>query len=252
MVAWNPWLTGHQSSLFLHHHILLCVSLLKVFPGCLCLFSYSSKIYQSYWIRAHPNRGWPHLNLITSTKTLLPNKVTVTNTEGQDFKNISGENWNWNVQSCPTLCNPTVYSLPGSCIRGILQARILEWVAIPSLGDLPDPGIEPRSPALKADALVSEPPGLGVRVEDGTHTIQHMTLRIRQALKVDLFLTTCLILGISWTVDSASLKWCAHSVDKGCPTLYDPMDYTTPGSSVHGISQERILEWVRWLALKLL
>ena len=29
----------------------------------------------------------------------------------------------------------------------------------PSPGDLPDPGIEPRSPALQADALTSEPPG---------------------------------------------------------------------------------------------
>ena len=29
----------------------------------------------------------------------------------------------------------------------------------PSLGDLPDPGIEPRSPALQADSLLSEPPG---------------------------------------------------------------------------------------------
>ena len=29
-----------------------------------------------------------------------------------------------------------------------------------------------------------------------------------------------------------------------CPTLCDPMDYSLPGSSVHGIFQERILEWV--------
>ena len=43
---------------------------------------------------------------------------------------------------------------------GILQARILEWVAISLLqGDLPNPGIEPRSPALQADALPAEPPG---------------------------------------------------------------------------------------------
>ena len=35
------------------------------------------------------------------------------------------------TQSCPTLCNPMGYSLPGSSIHGILQARILEWVAIP-------------------------------------------------------------------------------------------------------------------------
>ena len=42
---------------------------------------------------------------------------------------------------------------------GILQARILEWVAIPSpAGDLPNPGIEARSPTLQADSLLSEPP----------------------------------------------------------------------------------------------
>ena len=46
------------------------------------------------------------------------------------------------TQSCLTLCDPMDYSLPGSSVRGIFQARILEWVAIPSLGDLPDPGIE--------------------------------------------------------------------------------------------------------------
>ena len=34
-------------------------------------------------------------------------------------------------QLCPTLCNPVDCSLPGSSVRGILQARILEWVAIP-------------------------------------------------------------------------------------------------------------------------
>ena len=35
------------------------------------------------------------------------------------------------TQSCPTLCNPIVYSPPGSSVHGILQARILEWIAIP-------------------------------------------------------------------------------------------------------------------------
>ena len=34
------------------------------------------------------------------------------------------------TQSCPTLCNPTDYSLPGSSVHGIFQARVLEWVAI--------------------------------------------------------------------------------------------------------------------------
>ena len=51
------------------------------------------------------------------------------------------------------------YSLPGSSIHGILQARILEWVPFPSPGDLPNPGIEPRSSALQADSLLSETQG---------------------------------------------------------------------------------------------
>ena len=34
------------------------------------------------------------------------------------------------LQSCPTLCNPMEHSLPGSSVHGILQARVLEWVAV--------------------------------------------------------------------------------------------------------------------------
>ena len=57
---------------------------------------------------------------------------------------------------CPTLCDPMDYSLLGSSVHGILQARILEWLPFLSPGDLPDPGIEPRSPTLQADSLLSE------------------------------------------------------------------------------------------------
>ena len=39
--------------------------------------------------------------------------------------------WVLVTQSCPTLCDSMVWSLPGSSVHGILQARILEWVAIP-------------------------------------------------------------------------------------------------------------------------
>ena len=51
------------------------------------------------------------------------------------------------------LCNLMHYSPPGSSVHGILQARVLEWGAISFSEDLPDPGIEPRSPILQADAL---------------------------------------------------------------------------------------------------
>ena len=62
------------------------------------------------------------------------------------------------IQLCPTLCNPMDCSPPDSSVHGILQARILEWVALPSSRDLPDPAIKPRSPTLQADSLPSEPP----------------------------------------------------------------------------------------------
>jgi len=54
-------------------------------------------------------------------------------------------------------------NLPGFPVHGILQARILEWVAIPSPGDLPHPGTELGSPTLQADALTSEPPGKPIK-----------------------------------------------------------------------------------------
>ena len=44
-------------------------------------------------------------------------------------------------------------SLPSSPVHGIFKVRILEWVAIPSPGDLPNPGMEPMSPALQLDSL---------------------------------------------------------------------------------------------------
>ena len=60
------------------------------------------------------------------------------------------------TQLCPTLCNPVDCSPPGSSVHGILQAKILEWVAMPFSRALPDSGTEPRSPALQAESLPTE------------------------------------------------------------------------------------------------
>ena len=49
-------------------------------------------------------------------------------------------------------------SSPGSSVHGILQARILEWVAISFSKDLPDLGVEPMSPALAGSLFTSESP----------------------------------------------------------------------------------------------
>jgi len=50
-------------------------------------------------------------------------------------------------------------SLPGSSVHEILQERILELVAFPFSMGIPDPGIEPRSPALAGRFFTTEPPG---------------------------------------------------------------------------------------------
>ena len=63
------------------------------------------------------------------------------------------------TQSCLTLCDPMECSPQNSSVHGVLQARILEWVAIPFSRHLPDSAIEPRSPALQTNSLPSEPPG---------------------------------------------------------------------------------------------
>ena len=63
------------------------------------------------------------------------------------------------LQSCLTLCELMDYSPPGSTVYGILQARILEWVAISfSREDLPNPGIEPAflmSPAFAGGFFIT-------------------------------------------------------------------------------------------------
>ena len=58
------------------------------------------------------------------------------------------------AQPCPTLCDPVDYT-----VHGILSQNtgVGSWLPIP--GDLPNPGIEPRSPTLQVDSLAAEPPG---------------------------------------------------------------------------------------------
>ena len=55
------------------------------------------------------------------------------------------------------LCDPMDCSLPGFSVHGIFQARVPEWVAISFSGDLPDPGIEPVSPALEGRFFTTTP-----------------------------------------------------------------------------------------------
>ena len=82
----------------------------------------------------------------------------------------------------------------------------------PFPGDFPKPGIKPRSPVLQADFLLPVPP--------------------RKALKKTLHKDN------SYTFSSSEVKSLSHA------RLCNPMDCSPSGSSVHGILQARILEWI--------
>ena len=97
------------------------------------------------------------------------------------------------------------YSLPGSFVHGILQARILEWIAMP---------------------------------------FSRRSSRPRDQIPISLrgrFFTT----SSTWEALSewlGEVKW--NKVAQSCPTLCHPVICSLPGSSVHGIFQARVLEWV--------
>ena len=119
--------------------------------------------------------------------------------------------------------------------------RQVYWSGLPfpSPGDLPDPGIKPRSPALQADVLTSEPGRAWLSTcaascgRLGWPPSHHGHTRFRVTESA------------SWGGSPLSgYGSCACLVAQSCLILCDPTDCSPPGSSVHGISQARILEWV--------
>jgi len=63
------------------------------------------------------------------------------------------------AHSCPAICDPMDCGLLGSSVHGILQARILEWVAVPFSRGPFDPAIECTFSTLPVGSLPSDPPG---------------------------------------------------------------------------------------------
>ena len=127
--------------------------------------------------------------------------------EGQVKKLINSENKV--TQSCLTLCEPINCSLPSSSVHGILQARVLEWVAISFSRGCS----RPRDP-------------------DQVSCIAGRFFTIRAPREAQL----------SQKVIITALL--CSEVAQLCPTLCDPMDCSLSGSSVHGIFQARVLEYI--------
>ena len=87
----------------------------------------------------------------------------------------------WVAQSCPTLFDPTDCSPPGSSVHGILQTEIWSGKPFPSPGDLPNPGIEPQSPAWQEDSLLSTPPGKSTNTGVGSLSLLQPILRTQES-----------------------------------------------------------------------
>ena len=105
---------------------------------------------------------------------------------------------------------------------------------LPSPGDLPNPGIKPRSPTLQADALPFEPPGnphKKTKQNPKPKCVRPLENSAQQA-GVRGQLTVLSLSGKRWYVHAKSLR--------SCPTVCDLMDCSPPSSSVHGILQARI------------
>ena len=114
------------------------------------------------------------------------------------------------AQSCLTLCDPMDCTPPGFSVHGILQARILEWVAISFSRGPSNPGNKPGCLALQADSLLSA---------------------TREALYL-------------WNINIIfKTKGKKVLVAQSYLTLQS-YGLNPPGSSVHGILQSGILEWV--------
>ena len=104
--------------------------------------------------------GWSQSQDINITRDTL---IALTIQEILDFKDLDARRVKVEVlvaQWCSTLSDPMECSSTDSSVPGISQARILEWEPFPSPGDLPNPEVEPGSPASQADSLPSEPPEL--------------------------------------------------------------------------------------------
>ena len=72
----------------------------------------------------------------------------------------AGESESEVAQLCPNLCDPWTVAHQAPPSMGFSRQGYWSGLPFPSPGDLADPGIEPRSSTLQADALTSAPPGI--------------------------------------------------------------------------------------------
>ena len=152
------------------------------------------------------------------------------------------------LQSCPTLCDHMHHSLPGSSAHGIVQARILEWVAVPSSRGSSCSRIKFVSlmfPSLTSRFFTSSTTWEAHPKVQQTANESNQLSAQQTASKSNQLSALRKIRYYSYLLISLGLeKVKVSEVAQSCLTLCDPVDCSLAGSSVHGIFQARILEWV--------
>ena len=106
------------------------------------------------------------------------------------------------------------------------------WQPFLSPGALPKPGVELRCPTLQTDSLPAEPPGKPKNT--GVHSLSLQWIFPTQESNQGLLHCRRILYQLSYQ----------GSPTRSCLTLCNPIDCNLLGSSVHGISQVKILEWV--------
>ena len=131
----------------------------------------------------------------------------------------------------------------GSSVHGIL--RILEWAVIPFSRGSSQARDWTRSPTLHVHSLPPEPPGKPQNTGVGGLTLlQQIFPKPGTKLGSPAFQVDSLPAEHCQAPIKIKVLCCSCLVTKSCPTLCDLMVYSPPGSSVHGVLQARILEWV--------
>ena len=123
------------------------------------------------------------------------------------------------------------------------------WLGSHSLqGNLPDPGIKPRSPTLQADSTPSEPSGKPIIVKKAHHLLSTFIIYWAHLSFICLAHSILLLLVFNTYENSGSeilnnsIHTSAAKSLQSCLTLCNLMDCSPPGSSIRGILQARILE----------
>ena len=180
------------------------------------------------------------------------------------------------AQSCLTLWDPLHCSLPGSFVHGLFQTIVLEWIAISFSRGSSQPRTRTRVSRIvdrcftiwatiifiTSTIVCPRYSWEGTQLHPSTENWTKDLLSIVPSEKAMAPHSTAFAWKIPWTrepgglqtmgshrvghdwSDLAAAKHSESEVTQSYPTLCDPMDCSLPGSSIHGILQARVLEWL--------